>query len=194
MDVQLMAGLIVGGAATFTSLLIVGVQMIFYTKSFEEEYADKVKKIKFKLKTTIDSNVFSIVSNVLNELLKIKGKKDSEKIDLKKLPEETINQIVKVNELNKLIEVTGTHNEWCSFIVRCKSLIRKIGVGIILSGLTVLISFIIIVSLDDFDLLPLMFMALMFIGVFIWMNVTEYSKCLKKADTTYEKLESGLEL
>ena len=194
MDVQLMAGLIVGGAATFTSLLIVGVQIIFYTKSFEEEYADKVKKIKFKLKTTIDDQVFDIARKVLEELIKIKEKGDFKKIDIKNLPEESINQIVKVNELNKLIEVTGTYNKWCGFIVQCKSLIRRIGVGVILSGLAVLVSFIIIVSLDDLSLLPLMFMALSFIGFFLWTIIMEYYNCLKKVDTNYEILESGLEL
>jgi len=86
------------------------------------------------------------------------------------------------------------HNEWCGFIVRCKSLLRRLGVGIILSGLAVLVSFIIIVSLDDLSLLPLMFMALLFVGFWIWGIVMEYHKCLKKVDSTYEKLESGLEL
>jgi len=95
MDIQLMTALIVGGAATFTSLLIVGVQIIFYTKSFEEEYAEKVKKIKFKLKATVYNNVFTIVFKVLNEITKIKEINGLEKLDVKNLPEESIHEIEK---------------------------------------------------------------------------------------------------
>jgi len=37
--------LITVGAAIFTALLIVGVQITFYTKHFDAEYSDKVEKM-----------------------------------------------------------------------------------------------------------------------------------------------------
>ena len=194
MDPQIVVGLITGGAAIFTSLLIVGVQIIFHTKSFEEEYSNKVAKIKLKLKTTIDGQILTIVNRVLEELVKVKEKQGAEKISDLNISEEIINEIIEVHALDTLIEVTGSHNQWCNFIVRCKELIRRIGAAVILSGLTVLISFIFVIVLNSYDSIPFMFMILFFIAFFLFGFIAEFRKCLMDVDSTYEKLESGLEL
>jgi len=196
MDTQLMVGLIIGGTATFTSLLIVGIQIVFYTKSFEEEYGDKVEKIKFRLKTTIDEFILKLIASTFKELLPIisKIKKGTEAINDKKLLEEIGHDLIKVHELDELLEATSKHNEWSEFMVDCKCIIRRIGISIISGGLIVLIFFIISVAIEDIGFLAFMGMALFFLAFILAGFISEYHNKLKKIDKTYQIVQAGLEV
>lgn len=195
METELMVGLIVGGAATFTSLLIVGIQIIFYTKTFEEEYRDKVEKIKLRLKTKIDEFILDLTTSKMGELLSIiQKKKDNKKINKKKILEDFSHELIEVHELDELLEYTYKHNKWSHFMVDCKGYIRKIGVCVIVSGIIVILFFSLAVFIKNLEIISFMFFTLLFIGLFMLSNISEYHKNLKNVDKTYERLQTGLEL
>lgn len=196
MDTQLIVGLIVGGAATFTSLLLVGVQIIFYTKHFEDEYNNKVEKIKFRLKTTIDEFILNLITSNIKELIAVslKSNKNSKTLDNKKLLEEIGHELIEVHELDELLEATAKHNAWSEFMVDCKRLLRRIGICVIISGLVVLIFFSVTVALENIDIIAFMIISLIFLSIFLFGLISEFHNNLKDVDKTYQRLQAGLEL
>lgn len=195
MDVQLTVGLIVGGAATFTSLLLIGIQIIFYTKSFEEEYNEKVERIKLKIKTEIDEFILNLISEKLKELLPIfKKNQGNKKISSKHLLKQIDDELIRVHELDELLESTYKHNKWSHFMVDCKRKIRTIGICIILIGLSVMAFSAISIYLQTLEIFVFLLFIFFFLGMFIYGHIDEYRKNLKEVDETYERLQSGLDV
>lgn len=196
MDVELMVGLIVGGSATFTSLLIVGVQIIFYTKSFEDEYYNKVEKIKLRLKTDVDEYIIKLTSVNIGKIFKLAAEKkyDPKKMKIDDFYDEIKSDLIEIHELDELLDTTFKHNKWTHFMVDCKKLIRQIGSCTIICGLIILGFFLLAVIIDNLEIIPFLIMALFFFGMYLLGLISSYREKLKNVDLAYERLQSGLDL
>ena len=196
METFLVVGLIAGAAAIFTSLLVVGVQIIFYTKSFEEEYGEKVEKIKFKLKNNVDRFILDMIREKLRKIQSSVPKDDKKenKSVFSNLLDEIPFELIEMPELDELIEMTAKHNLWSQFTVLGKKNIRRIGILIIGIGITVLFFSGIAIFFEDVSVLAFMFIILFFLGVSLFSCCSDYHQQLKSIDDTYEKYQAGLEI
>lgn len=196
METELIVGLIAGGVAVFTSLLIIGAQINLSTKNFEDEYGDKVERIKLLLKGNIDRLILDLLMSKMKDL-KSEGFKDWKEVDtgvFADLLDKQSYELINPKELDKIIETSSEHDEWSDFIVEGKNCLRTIGLSVIIFGIFVLLSVIALILTEDFGLIPLMAIIGFVIIMFLLMYCSHRHDMLKKVDETYKKVQAGIEI
>lgn len=196
MEIELIVGLIAGGVAVFTSLLIVGVQINFNTKNFEEEYSDKVEMIKVILKGRIDRLILDLLKSKMKDF-KSEGFKNWKAVETNvfiELLNKQEHEIVNPTELDDVIETSSQLDEWSNFIVDGKNCLRNIGILIIIFGIFILLSFIVLILTEDFGLIPLIVLIGIIIITPLIASCFERRAMLKKVDETYKKVQAGRDI
>jgi len=198
MDTEIGVALILGGFTAFTSLLIIGVTVIFKTKSFEDEYENKVEKIKLYLQGKMDGVLVDFMKSKLEDFLP-KGIKQWKKTDMasfSNLLDEQKFELVNTRELDPLFVTAVEYDAWVEFISDCKKNLRKIGMWIIIVGIAIL-SFVGIINYFNELAEPNIGLLVILMIIPITMLISkcsEYHENLKKVDETYNKLQSGWDI
>lgn len=127
---------IVGAAAVTATLLALGVQIIFYTKSFGEEYEEKRDAIR-EAKNTL-------LVDEIEELLDFRKSSTEEGIYV-----DEGDVIREFETLARVRQYAMEVESWVGIIERGKGLIRKLGLSFIASGVIVGIVFTLLISMGD---------------------------------------------
>lgn len=196
MQVELIVAIITAIVAIFTSLLVAGLNLIFKTKAFEDEYTEKVEKIQITLKTKMDRYVIDMIKNKIKNLQEA-GFKRWKEIDTPVFSDflnEMKYQLVSPRELDELFAATSDYDMWSQFIIDGKKVIRIIGGLMVFIGAYVAGVLGLFIYLERSDILVIGSFFGIFIGMYTIQQVNIYRNYLKRVDETYRKVQLGIEI
>lgn len=199
--------LITVGAAIFTACLVVGVQIIFYTRHFEEEYSDKVEKITLITNWKLEKELRRLFrskfeteempegdrewTQVFPETLEdIRFKAEPEvEVFPEYIAEEGYYELVNLEELDTIVEMVSKLKKWFDCITNGKNQLRNIGKYLIIIG------FIILTGAISYAIVPEIILIVFFgyIATFaahkLYENIGNYRRILTEIDEAYKKVQ-----
>jgi len=187
------------GATVGTALFIVGVQIIFYTKRFEDEYGDKIDAIKTILKSNIEK--------MLRDLFKRRYFSHIDKEDkgtwkersmtgaiFSEILSEEDKELVNPHELDNIVDASAKYNMWSNFLVNGKRIWREIGMIVILFGVIIILSSILYSFTQSEDIILFTFFFLMILGGVLFSLAMSQRENLIKIDETYMKVQEEIDI
>lgn len=194
MDINVIVSLIAAGVAIFTSLLIAGIRVFFYTGDFEREYQDKVESIKIFLKGKINNLVEELLKNYIHrrQTPSIDGI-GSEDVGEEEIFAALVREFELEDpfELKDIIDTASEYDRWTKFIKECKENIRKIGLTLILSGMFALVAIGLYVLIQEEVLFAIYFPFGLLIAMILYDLVRSFLDNLKVVDQTYNDIQVG---
>ena len=200
------------GAAIFTALLIVGVQIIFYYAGhFEEEYKDKIVKIqlilnwkldkelrqlfksKFEMgeKSTEDREWTPIFPETLDDI-RFKAEPEME-IFPEYLAEEGSYELITLAELATINKTVLKLEKWFDCIQNGKKRLRRIGKELIYTGIIILISAILYaISPGNPERMIIILFFLYFITFFasrLYGDLKDHKRIQEEIEDAYKKVQ-----
>lgn len=204
----------IGAAVSFlVGCLIVGIQVTFFTKNFEEEYGRKIDKIKLVINWRLEKALRNLFTKKKYPLLEA-----TEDIKWMKVFPETIEDIrflegvgtevfseltsheiqeslelVSLDDMQEIFEDVKKLKKWSTCSRDAKDYLRTIGKNIILVGIIISISLFIIVSFPEAIVLFGVVYGLTIVGMCIviplYQSCRSYIRTVHEIDETYEKIE-----
>lgn len=199
--------LITVGAAIFTALLIVGVQITFYTRHFEGEYSDKVEKIKLILNWKLEKELRRLFRSKFEAEEIPEGDREwtqvfpetledirfKEELEVEVFPEYIAEggyyEFVTLEELDTIVKTVSKLKKWSDCITNGKDQLRNMGEYLIIIGITILIGII------SYAIVPEIFLIAIFgyiatLAVYkLHENIGAYRRILTEIDETYKKVQ-----
>ena len=205
---QMVNGLIGVGVTFLIGCLVVGVQVIFYTKNFQEEHGKKIDKIKtvlnWKLEKALQSlfkkRKFSLLEE--NEALKwtkvfpetiedirFKEGADTEVFPELILREEESLELVSLDDMEEIYENVRKLKRWSIASRETKDYLRKVGKFVILLGVVVLIGLTVFTTIPEIAILIIWIYVLTFTIIPIYQSCHKYIKLINEIEEIHEKIE-----
>ena len=173
-------------ATVCTACIIVGVQIIFYTKSFEDEYKEKIDKICEIRRWELDEKV----KKLCTPYVKSKGDEIEDFNENREIFPE-FREDIQQGLLDDVVKGTKEFYIWVEKISEGKRYLRRLGVLIILFGVSAFV-FGIVVALFGFSLhnaTPLFIEVIILVFILCLITAQKYFKLLKLLDEKSIEIE-----
>jgi hypothetical protein len=171
-------------ATVCTACIIVGVQVIFYTKSFEEEYKEKIDKIREIRRWELDEKV----KKLCTPYMKSKGDEIEDSSENREIFPE-FREDIRQNLLDAVVKGAQGFYPWFDKIPEGKRYLRQLGGLIILFGVSAF-GFGVVVALFGFSSAALLFIEVTIILLFFAIrNAQKYFKLLNFLDEKFKEVE-----
>ena len=205
--------LITVGAAIFTACLIVGVQIIFYTRHFEAEYSDKIEKITLITNWKLEKELRRLFRSKFGTEELPEGDREwtqvfpetIEDIRFKEEPgvevfpeyiaEEGYYELVNLEELDTIVETVSKLKKWFDCITNGKNLLRNIGKYLIIIGIIIIIGAISLEIVHEVNVYEKIWIIAIF-GYFgslaaykLHGNARAYLRTITEIDEAYKKVQ-----
>lgn len=199
--------LIAVGTGVFTACLVVGVQLIFYTRHFEEEYGSKVEKITLITNWKLDKELIRLCkskfgreeipeefrewTSVFPETLEDIRFKDESEVEVfpEYVLEEGYFELVSLKELDTIVDTVSDLKRWYECITDGKTQLRGVGKNLIYLGIIAFAGSIVYSIFPE----PLAIFLFLYIGTIPVVRLTSHSKnhwrTMKKIDETHKKVQ-----
>lgn len=173
-------------ATVCTACIIVGVQIIFYTKSFEDEYKEKIDKIREIRRWELDEKV----KKLCTPYVKSKGDGIEDFNENREIFPE-FREDIRQGLLDDVVEGTKECYIWVEKIPEGKRYLRRLGGLIILFGVSAF-GFGVVVALFGFSphmATPLFIELIFLVLIFSLITAQKYFRLLKFLDEKFIEIE-----
>jgi len=202
------------GATIGTACFVVGIQIIFYTGKFENEYSNKIDAIKVIIQAKMEKRLeefclkkYPNINQPEGEVKKwVEIRKDGKNVIFKET-EKNSGEPVNPFELSDLVDYSTQYNEWANFLMEGKARYRQIGIIVVVFGIAIIVpsllfgilspnQFLTIEQYNEFisNVFGFSFLFWFIISFFLVQVVWAQRIALKKIDNVYMKVKENLDI
>lgn len=187
------------GATVGTAFFIVGVQIIFFTKRFEDEYGDKIDVIKTIIKSNIEMMLRELFEKKYLSHIQKEGKGTWKEHSMSgaifsEISSLEDNELSNPHELDNIVEASAKYDTWATFLVNGKKVWRQIGMVVVLFGATIVISSVVYGFTESPDIIIFATFAFLMLGTLLFNLCVIQRNNLRKIDETYMKVQEEMDI